>query len=381
VNSLLPSVALVRGIGLDANEMVTFEPLLDRYRLRAFGLHRNRTDMGSTRIPYEWLQWKDSIHGRSAMNAYRARWKSERYYMPGLEKKLAGSALVHTTETVATCSWQVAREKKKLGYKVVVTCVENIPHVGWDQPTIRSRAEEVIEATDAFIALTPSAKRVLMHSGVAESEITVIPYGVDVERFQPAPPHPDWLRDLEIQPADFVILFIGRLVWEKGVYDLMNAVQWMDRRNLKLIVVGGGPERESLEEYARFLKIDPVVRFASIPFERVHEIHSLSSVLVLPSLPTRGVREQFGLVLIESMASGKPVIVTRCGSMMEVIGDAGLSADPGDPHSLAAAIEQLRNNRDLARDLGRRGRTLAETVYDRNKVADQIHRVFQRTLG
>src|SRR5580704_7609567 len=141
---VLPRVTLVRGIGLDAKEMATFEPLLDRYALRAVGLNRYRNDMSATHVPCEWLRWKDELGGRSALNAFWSRFRSQRYYMPGLERRISGSALVHTTETSSTCSWQVVRARSRLKYRIVVTCVENIPHAVWDQPNMLERKAEVI---------------------------------------------------------------------------------------------------------------------------------------------------------------------------------------------------------------------------------------------
>ena len=83
-----PTVALVRGPGLSIYELQSYEPLLDRYDLQAFGLEPHAVSTEGLKIPSVKLRWSDSISGRCLSNAYRARFKHQRYYMPGLEKHL-----------------------------------------------------------------------------------------------------------------------------------------------------------------------------------------------------------------------------------------------------------------------------------------------------
>ena len=356
-------MALVRGPGLGGTELHLYDLLLDRYDIRAFGLSQHKLDVTGSQVPCEYLSWGDAVGGRSLANAYRSRFKSERYYMPGLEKRLAGYQIVHTGEIHTTFSAQTARAKKQAGYKLVVFATENIPFAGWNEPGGPERKREVLEAADFYLALTEDARTVLRLEGVSDSKIRVVPYGVDLERFKAGPPDQELQQRFRLEPGRFTILFVGRLVWEKGIYDLLNAVGMLNRKDIQLLFVGEGPERGNLERYAEMIGLSSSVRFSSyLNFAEVHRAYSLASVFVLPSIPTQGVREQFGIVLIEAMACGIPTIVTRCGSMPGVIRDAGLLASPGDAVSLAECLGRLADSPAMCRELGDRGVTLAQGV-------------------
>ena len=374
-------MALVRGPGLGGTELHIYDLLLGRYDIRAFGLAQHQLDVTGSQVPCEYLSWRDAVGGRSLSNAYRSRFKSERYYMPGLEKRLAGYQIVHTGEIHTTFSAQTARAKKRLGYKLVVFATENIPFPCWNEPGGPERKREVLEAADFYLALTEDARRVLQLDGVSDSKIRVVPYGVDLERFKAGPPDRELQHRLHLEPGRFTILFVGRLVWEKGIYDLLNAVRVLNRKDVQLLFVGEGPERGNLERYTEMIGLTSSVRFSPyLNFEEVHRAYSLASVFVLPSLPTLGVREQFGIVLIEAMACGIPTIVTRCGSMPGVIQDAGLLANSGDAVSLSECLGRLADSPALCRQLGARGVELARSVYDRKKVAEGIADVYRQLL-
>jgi glycosyltransferase involved in cell wall biosynthesis len=337
--------------------------------------------MTAAGIPFEKLKWPDSVMGRSLANAYYARVRKLRYYMPGLEGRLKGFSIVHSSETATAFSWQVARARQRLGFRLVITSTENIPFAGWEEPERFRRKRLVLENTDYFLALTSHARDALLSDGVSEARIQVVPFGLDLDRFKPGKPDSALRERSGIKSGEFVIVFIGRLVWEKGVYDLLNAVERINKSGLRLLFVGTGPEEKNLRAYAEALRLSNYVTLVPpVRYAEIEQVHRLADVLVLPSLPTRGVREQFGLVLAEAMACGVPVIASRCGSMPEVVGDAGLLVNPGDAASLASALETARQSPDLRRLLGKKGRALAEEKYDRRKVAEKIHQVYQAVL-
>jgi glycosyltransferase involved in cell wall biosynthesis len=377
-----PRIALVRGPGLASTELQTYEPLLHRYDIRAFGLARHKSDLSGTTIPCEHLDWKDTVGGRSLTNAYRSRFRSERYFMPGLEKRLVGYSIVHSSEFHTTFSWQVAQAKKRLEYRMAVLTTENTFFPGWDDPKTVQRKREVIESTDYFLALTEDARQVALAEGVEESRISVVPFALDLDRFKPGPPEREWQRRIGVTPGVFTIAYVGRLVWEKGVFDLLSAIRFLRRTDIQVLFAGDGPERAKLEEYARELGLSSIVRFSPhVTYEAIQHVYRLASAVILPSLPTRGVREQFGLTLIEAMACGIPVIATRCGSMHHAVRDAGVFANPGDAISIAEALKQLVDSPELCRGLGERGRSLAEHIYDRNKVSAAIGTIYARILS
>lgn len=376
-----PPIALVRGPGLSVFELQSYEPLLDRYDLKAFGLAQHSLDTSALKIPVEKLRWKDSLAGHSALNAYRSRLNGQRYYMPGLERKLEGFNLIHSSEIATTFSWQCAEYKKKRRVPLVITSTENIRYPVWNDPTRLEFKKKVLSAADFFFALTPDAKDVLTCEGIEAERIAVMPFGLDLDRLSPGAPDPAWKKRFRVGDDDFVVTYVGRFVWEKGIYDLVSAIPQLDRKNLRVLFVGDGVERSGLQAFIESLRLSDVASIHDrVPYGLMENVYRVSDVIVLPSLPTFGVREQFGMTLAEAMASGKPVIATRCGSMPWVIGDAGLLADPGSCNSLAECLDRLQRSRDLRLELGRRGRALAEQRYDRRRVADRIQEAFSSLL-
>jgi glycosyltransferase involved in cell wall biosynthesis len=377
-----PRIALVRGPGLSVFELQNYEPLLDRYDLKAFGLAQHSLATDTLKIPIEKLQWRDSISGRSAMNAYRSRVKGERYFMPGLEKKLADYDLIHSAEITSTFSWQCARHKKKSRVPLVITSTENIRYPAWNDRTRLKLKKGILAAADFFFALTPDARDVLVSDGVEPARVAIVPFGVDLTRLRPGPRDPAWMKRFDIGDDDFVVLFAGRFVWEKGIYDLAAAARQLSPRNLRVLFVGGGAEQRNLESFIKSVGLsDCADCFTAIPYGQMINLYRLANVVVLPSLPTPGLREQYGMTLVEAMACGKPVVATRCGSMPWVIGDAGLLADPGNSSSLAECLTKLRESEQLRTELGGRGRRLAEERYDRARVATLIDAAYRSLLA
>ncbi len=371
-------IALVRGPGLSVFELQSYEPLLDRYDLRAYGLAQHSVDTDTLKIPTEYLRWKDSISNRSVLNSYRSRIKGQRYFMPGLEKKLRGFDLVHSAEIGTTFSSQCARAKKTSKAPLIITSTENIRYPGFDDDDRRRNIEEVVSAADHYFALTPDARDVLLTEGVAPDRITVMPFGLDLERLTPGPASKQWQDRFAVTADQFVITYAGRLVREKGIYDLAATARLLGP-NVRMLFVGNGPERKPLEEFLRRFDLEAIASVhAALPYGQIDQLYRLSSVVVLPSLPTFGVREQFGMTLAEAMACGIPVVATRCGSMPWVIGDAGLLADPGNSSSLAEALDKIRTSESLRRQLGSRGQALAKERYDKIRIADRIGKVFAK---
>ena len=106
------------------------------------------------------------------------------------------------------------------------------------------------------------------------------------------------------------------------------------------------------------------------------QVYNLADVCVLASIPTPTWQEQFGMVLIEAMACGVPVIGTHFGGIPWVIGNDGILVPPRDPTSLANAIQGLLEKKEVREDLSRRGRERVKKQFDRYVVARRISAVY-----
>ncbi len=168
--------------------------------------------------------------------------------------------------------------------------------------------------------------------------------------------------------GSFRILFVGRLVERKGVTHLIDAVRRLpsDLRAL-LTVIGEGPERAALEEQATSSGLDGCVVFRGrVADEDLQEAFATSDVLVLPSIvDARGDTEGLGVVLLEAMSCGVPVVASRVGGIVDIIedGESGLLVPPGEPQELARALERLARNSELAARLGAAGERRVRSAF------------------
>src|SRR3990167_8191789 len=110
------------------------------------------------------------------------------------------------------------------------------------------------------------------------------------------------------------------------------------------------------------------------------DVYRMADVFALPSYPTMIWQEQFGMVLVEAMACGKPVVASASGSIPEIVEDAGLTFVPGDFFEFAKKLALFMENRNLAHELGQKGRRRAEEHFDARKNALSIYEVYRKVL-
>ncbi len=182
--------------------------------------------------------------------------------------------------------------------------------------------------------------------------IEVIPYTTPLPDVAPSPS--------PVQDGTDPVLFVGRLVERKGVAHLIEAIARLAPKGPRLEIVGDGPERPGLEALAQRLGVASRVVFrGKIPPDELQASYARAAVCVLPSvLDARGDTEGLGVVLLEAMNHGTPVIASRVGGIPDIVEDgvSGLLVPPGDADALAAAVRRVRDDPALARRLGEAGR-------------------------
>jgi glycosyltransferase involved in cell wall biosynthesis len=208
--------------------------------------------------------------------------------------------------------------------------------------------------------------------------LAVIPqFGVDPETFQPAPE----AERRRTAGRGFVVGYVGRLVEEKGVDLLLEALAGL-QGTWRAYVLGSGPQRESLQAQARRLGLGDRVSFDEwIPSAQMPAYYRQLDALVLPSRTRPNWKEQFGRVLVEAMACGVPVVGSDSGEIPHVIGDAGLVFAEDRADALQAHLSRLLRDPDLRADLARRGHDRFLAHYTQARVAADTYRVYQAMLG
>ncbi|MBI2877903.1 MAG: glycosyltransferase [Candidatus Tectomicrobia bacterium] len=255
----------------------------------------------------------------------------------------------------------------------------------------------LLHLMDQLVAATPAEKQSLVESlqeerlsfhRRASDKVEVIPCGVDVELFRPIPPEEARAR-LGLGPEKMA-LFVGRIDPIKGIDTLIRAVTHLIRApglardRFRLILIGGHPQNEmegqelkKLEALACQLGVRESITFLPAqPQEQLVAFYGAADLLVLPSR-----YESFGMVALEAMACGTPVVASRVGGLRYTVADGrtGFLVPEGDAPLLAAKIETILQDDPLRARLGAQGIQWARG-FRWSRVADQVLSLYERML-
>jgi glycosyltransferase involved in cell wall biosynthesis len=165
---------------------------------------------------------------------------------------------------------------------------------------------------------------------------------------------------------------------------LLRAVSLLGDARLRVRIVGGGPEKKSLEADASRLGLGDRVRFEGIVDSvRVDELFAACDALVLPAIVTEtGETEGLGVVLIEAMGYGRLVIATAAGGIVDVVndGDTGLLVPPGDASALAVAIDNAMDHPAEMAEIARRGSDFANRAFGWDEIVSRLAAVYQSAI-
>lgn len=225
----------------------------------------------------------------------------------------------------------------------------------------------------AAYGCSATVRDLLIEKGFRKT-IRVIPFGVNLTEYK-------FCDRLVRQTKTLTIGFVGRMLPGKGLNILADALERISSDDWKLLVVGNGPEREPFTQKLRELNLIQRAQFTgAVNYDRMPELFQQIDLLIVPTQTTPRIREQFGRVIVEAMASGVPVIGSTCGAIPEVIDKAGVVFPEGDAEALATAIQRLLSGEDLRAELARAGRERVEQHYSWERVAGQMYELFREVL-
>ena len=236
---------------------------------------------------------------------------------------------------------------------IVITHHSDVRRQVLARPFYWPLTRKVVKRAHAVIVPTGSHIDVSRELHGFESKVRVIPFGVDVQRFAPnaSLPRPTCFPKDRSEPVG---LFVGRLVGYKGLHVLLDAIRDTD---LKMVIVGSGPERGALEsQIERHGLKEQVILAGEVLDKDLPSYYQAASYFVLPSV-TRA--EMFGIVLLEAMAMERPLITTALDTgVREVIKPdvTGLEVPVGDVAELRRAMLRLASDEEFRQSLGQAGR-------------------------
>ena len=180
--------------------------------------------------------------------------------------------------------------------------------------------------------------------------------------------------------GEFHLLFVGRLVERKGVVHLIRALRRIDDEGVVLTVVGDGPLLGPLKEAARDAGLESRVRFTGfIPADGLADELERCDAFALPAVEdAKGDVEGLGVVLLEALAHGRPVIASDSGGIPDIVEDGvtGILVPPGDEEALAQAIRRLRGDPDLAHRLVLQGQAHAERTFSWDAIVGDLNELY-----
>ena len=240
--------------------------------------------------------------------------------------------------------------------------VEKFPK---ERPIYRNLLRDGLNSAD-FI--TACSQDLLQTAGVADQHhAQAVPNGVDTTKFADAPPY---------QHNRPYLLTVARLVHKKGIDVLIDAVAQLQTDAVDLLVVGDGPERDALEASVKKHQLENRVHFLGrVSPDKIPSLLAGCTLFVLASR-----QEPFGIVLLEAMAAGKPVVATRVGGVPEFVtdGETGRLVPPDDPIALASAIEQVLENSAESTRLAHTAQQMVEQQYNWAQQTERFLTIYKR---
>ena len=308
----------------------------------------------------------ERVHGVRVIRVPRYAQLASTPISPGIFRELVGLRAdivhVHLPNPMAEVSYLLARPRGKLvvKYHSDVIRQKNIFRVYRPvNELFLSRAARIIATAPQNVEHSPVLRKFT-------DRTRVIPLGIEPGQFERTPERAGRVAELRRRFGDRVVFFIGRHVYYKGIDVLIRAMTHVDAH---LVIAGAGPLTAELTALARSLGLDAKVSFVGrVADDELPDYYHASDVFCLPSVARS---EAFGIVQLEAMASGLPVVNTRLDTGMSYVnldGVTGLQVPPEDVEALAGALNRLLDDPSLRRTLGEQAR-------------ERVHREFTHDIN
>lgn len=310
-------------------------------------------------------------------------------FLPQLYQALKGFDVVNLHYPFFGGAEVVWLLKKALGnkMKLVINYQMDVVGSGWKKcifdfhsrfimPAIIASADKVIVSSLDYIE-NSNAKRLLARY---PEKFVAIPPGVDINRFTPRPKDLDLMKKFGLKPEDKVLLFVGALDqahYFKGIHFLIDSYNDFNLDNLKIMIVGEGDLKPEYQKHVLDLNLlDSILFTGSAAENDLAKYYNLADAVILPSIDKS---EAFGIVLIEAMACGKPVITADLPGVRSVYENnvSGFSFEILNTEALVQTVQRLFNDDALRAQMGLAARARVEKLYAQDTLIKQLEGMYK----
>jgi glycosyltransferase involved in cell wall biosynthesis len=242
--------------------------------------------------------------------------------------------------------------------------------------------DKVLSCVDTIISPSRYYVNDSRFLGKYQDKIIVIPNGINIEDFNISRSKEECREKLGLELNKNIILFVGNLIQYKGPDILVRAASIVVKEipDMELIFVGSGNMRNELEEFCKKLGVEKHVKFAGFVEERLKLLYyKAADIFCLPSIMST---ESFGIVNLEALACGLPIVASAIGGIPDIVKDGvnGLLVPPKNPGALADAITYLLKNEDVRRKMGKKGREMVKK-YSWEEIAGRIEKIYKELIN
>lgn len=277
---------------------------------------------------------------------------------------------LHLPNPLAMISYLIASPSAKL----IISYHNDIirPRIG--MILLRPLLIKILHKAEAIVV---TSQNLINNSSVLKkfcAKCHIIPHGIDIDKFMPTEQVLKQAEKIRNQSQKPIVLFVGRLVYYKGLKFLIRAMKDIDA---KLIIIGNGPLRFRLKILAKLIKVsDKILWLDNISDEQLPAYYYACDVFVLSSCANS---ESFGLVILEAHVCGKPVVSTNLPTGITFANlhqKTGIVVPPRDSQRLAYAINRLLESPVLCKTYGQNGKERVEKEFTKERMAEEVLRVY-----
>jgi len=285
------------------------------------------------------------------------------------KSRKAGILHFHLPFPLGVLSYLLMGSKRK---KVVVTYHSDIVRQEKLMKFYRPFLHQFLKRVDKILPTSPNLMNSSKYLAPYKDKCTIVPLSINLNEFS----HPMKKEfDLGISPNDKIVLFVGRLCYYKGLGYLIEAMQDVEA---KLLIVGEGVMLGELELRAKTLGVDHKIIFlGKVSDEKLKYCYQICDLFVLPSVESS---EAFGIVQMEAMAYGKPVINTNLPTgvpYVSVDGETGITVPPKDSKALVEAINEILKNKELSSKFSKNALRRVREKFSREKMLESIYSIYE----